>query len=329
MAVKSRRPAISCWSVAVAVGIGMTAWAQQARLSPPQGRTIVADRTIPVPTFAGPPIAEVSPSGLAWQPTGEPQGRLWVSYGRAGGVNLQSFKPLRSGHVSEYSEYQVSEGVEPGPMVYDTERATLWTFDGRIDRPMIPVFIETDPRLKPPGGTLIPGDSLPFEGGGARRPEVRGVALYRFLLPNIQGEILGVCRGGGLCSSVEVYDLRARQLLTRFFPMCEPAGIAVDPDGRRFWLLADNGPGRGMVLIERHVRGLTVSGGHPHPSILDTRRFRVLERSIRGIAIAATGSSVWVLSERVDPSPRVSGAPPAVHEFVVGALGGSPGPGGR
>ena len=317
----------------------MYAGAQQTRLSPPRARTIHADRTILLPKNDEPPFSDVSPSGLAWQPTEESQGRLWVSYGRATGVNLQSFRPTDPLHITDdtgymegsYREYSVSGGVEPGPMVFDAERARLWTFDRRSDRPL-PVFTEPSPVRTPPAGTLAPEDSLPYlpsEEGSARRPEVRGVALYRSRHLNVDREILGVCRAGGLCSSVEVYDLRRRILLTQFFPMCEPAGIAVDPDGRRFWLLADNGPGRGMVLIERHVRGLVDSGTRPHTSLLDTQRFRVLDSNIRGTAIAATGTSVWVLSEKVDPSPEFRGAPAAVHEFVVGARHGSPGPGGR
>jgi hypothetical protein len=220
---------------------------------------------------------------------------------------------------SEQVTYTIAANVKPGPVAYDFRRNALWTFDANRNKP-IPVFSGRDPGRR--GGSLVPGDAVDYD-ELPHRPEIRGIAFYRVPHPRQDREILGLCRGGGLCSTIEIYDLRDMRLITRFFPRCEPVDIAVDPDGRRFWILADNGPDRGMVLFERHVTRALTENGYPHPSVLETRRFRVLPTDIRGAAIAATGEAVWVLSEHGDEGTGTDPQLPAVHQLFVGSMRGS------
>ena len=246
------------------------------------------------------------PAGIAWQPP-EPGGRprLWITdwAGSVVAVNLQTRRSI---------EYDVTERVSPGPAAFDFRRRNLWAIHrDRSQQQLIRGFRNPgsgptgpNPELQPLARADLPVLS--------NRPRITGMAVDSSRDTSTIGDIVWVCRGGGLCSTIEVYDVRRREMLAQFFPRCEPKDIAIDPDGRRLWILADNGPARSMVLVERW---LTSAFDNPRPTAdaLRTRRYLVLPpETPRATAIAATGSAVWALLN--DPSSSAnsptSGAPP-------------------
>jgi hypothetical protein len=258
------------------------------------------------------------PAGLAWQPPSSGGERLWLTDAEAGKVF--EVDPAAKGPPIAI-EHAVAGRVAPGPAAFDVRRWRLWAVDQTPKRIQ---FIRGFRR--PSGGPAVPDDVLePF--AKARlpvmplRPPIRGIALDSWRDQSRRGRIVWICRGGGLCSTIEVYDLKRGEMLAHFFPRCEPEAITIDPDGRRLWILANNGPQRSMVIIERWL-----TGAIPGPSVLETRRFLKLPPEIpRATAIAATGDAIWALVE----DPRTSTTQPTVrvklHRFSVGSFPVPPG----
>jgi hypothetical protein len=124
------------------------------------------------------------------------------------------------------------------------------------------------------------------------------------------------CRGGGLCATIEVRDAND-ELLWSFYPRCEPIDLNFDPDGRRLWIVAGNGPGQGAVLLERLLVD-TADESDFRESAMRTTRFLALPVFVQPAAIVSTGSSVWVLDRTGQPAAFGHRAKPRLYEFDVG-----------
>jgi hypothetical protein len=257
------------------------------------------------------------PAGLAWQPPSSGGERLRLTAAEAGKVF--EVDPAAKGPPIEHA---VAGSVAPGPAAFDVRRWRLWAVDQNREHPRpIRIFRRVsggpspDQPLRPFAKAKLPVIS--------HRPTIRGIAIDSSRDPSRRGRIVWICRGGGLCSTIEVYDLKRGEMLAHFFPRCEPEAITIDPDGRRLWILANNGPQRSMVIIERWLTGDEPS---PGPSVLETRRFLKLPPEIpRATAIAATRDAIWALVE----DPRTSTTQPTVrvklHRFSVGSFPVPPG----
>jgi sugar lactone lactonase YvrE len=128
----------------------------------------------------------------------------------------------------------------------------------------------------------------------ADRAPISGLTLDPGLKDNLFSNLIWVSRGGGLCSCVELRNPDNQEVIGRFFPKCEPIDISIGPDGKRLWILADNGPGNPMVLIERRLHGppskrVETAGGR-------TERFYTFDTDFRPIAIAAADKGVWLMT---------------------------------
>jgi hypothetical protein len=122
---------------------------------------------------------------------------------------------------------------------------------------------------------------------------------------------------GGLCAGVYCIDQgRGGEVLFEFFPRCEPVGLTVDREGKRFWLAADGGWGRGPLLIERVVAAGDHDEGASEPSYRAQRYLVLRPPGLRPRGIVSDGSDIWVLdvSERHSLPP----APPGrLYRYTV------------
>lgn len=305
-------------AIAVAASAGALQAGAQHRAAPstPKLTVVKADQSFAVELPMRRPI------GLAWDPAPS-RPRLWLT-------DAEARKVIEVDPATEVppTEHKVGRNVAPGPAAFDVGRGRLWTVDQnpRHTRP-IRVFDRVSGRPSP--DQLLRPFAKAKLPDGPHRPAITGIAIHSSKDPSKRGPIVWICRGGGLCSSIEVYDLERRELLAHFFPRCEPVAIAIDPDGRRLWILADNGPDRSMVLVERW---LTAGADEPipQPSVLETRRFLELPpETPRATAIAATGDAIWALVDeprafKTQPTVRVK-----LHRFHVGSRPVAPGEEGR
>ena len=257
--------------------------------------------------------------GLGWQKSpSDPLGRFWIS-DQEKKKELVTLEPT----TGRLEVRRVAARFKPGPLAVDVVfgdaeaiETRLWILDtskhkffsvigrdqfgqerqiGRI-RKSLPVL-----RFKPK----------------VRRAPITGMAIFRKPGKEEDDTQLWVCRGGGLCSTIEVIDPENNGLLAKFFPRCEPIDIAIDPSGKRLWILADNGEDRGAVLIERSLE--VQRGQHPwEVARAGTLGFRALPPEIRPVSIVATDDSVWVITEESHDSKEIKLGYPHLYQFPVG-----------
>jgi hypothetical protein len=302
--VQRVRVAIACAATAVA----LEASAQHpAAPSAPKLAVVQPDRSLPLDQ----PMQR--PTGLAWDPTPS-RPRLWLT--DAGVSKVFAVNPAGKGTLHELA---VAGSILPGPAAFDVRRQRLWAVDQSQDQTrLIRGFRWPKQGQSAPDSDLQPLSSVDLP-ELSHRPKIRGIAVDSTRDSSTHGRIVWVCRGGGLCSTIEVYHVNRGEMLAQFFPRCEPESISIDPDGRRLWILANNGPDRSMVLVERWLTG-KADEPIPEPSVLETRRYLELPPEFpRATAIAATGDAIWALVE----GPRTSGKHPTVNvqllRFPVGS----------
>ncbi len=262
-------------------------------------------------------------SGLAWQPPYKKRpGRLWVAFEEE--ETLASWIP-GGWKKTKFSIDTEGQRTFPALLAFDNIKGStgqladtkkyLWAIDGK--RSWIFPGIKTKTSG---GGQTDPHTFAPTKrvqiGHIKHQSKITGFALDPKRNPKTERVIFVTCRGGGLCSTVEVRRPRKNdepdEILAQVYPGCEPMSIAIDPSGERLWILADNGPDRRAVLLERRIDGST-----PRQRILSasglTRSISALDVEGRPIAIAATKDSVWVLS---NADVRTNGTP-SVASFVT------------
>jgi hypothetical protein len=134
----------------------------------------------------------------------------------------------------------------------------------------------------------------------SKRPIIRGIALdpIRDIEGEDQGDLYVVCRGGGLCSSIEVRKIGTKESLVHIYPKCVPIGIAFDPAGQSLWILADQGLERKPYLIEKRLIGSTPQE-RLESIAAPTTNIRELVVQGRPVALAVTSNGIWVLSNTV------------------------------
>lgn len=122
---------------------------------------------------------------------------------------------------------------------------------------------------------------------------------------------LWMTMGGGLCACVYRLDPTTGDVTLRFFPRCEPLGIAVSSAaaGRDVLIVGDNGPGRPARLLQRSITAAADRFGRPTPARY-TRRFYKFPTGLRPRAVSADSGGIWILdSERAIRWFAVEGAP--------------------
>ena len=255
------------------------------------------------------------PSGLAWErssrlPWRRWTGRLLVSDVVDGKGKVFKIKP----DGTMYGGPIDLPTLRPGPVAFDPHLRQLWTIDPR-ESPIAEDPGE-DPGAPDPDSRLFIHGQLPI----LVKPNQPAVTGISFRARGMRKEIWS-CRGGGLCATIEVRDSdsKTKELLWSFFPRCEPIDIAIDPDGRRLWILADNGKGRSTVLLEHLITDSTDDRG-PRMSVSQTGRFLALPADVKPTAIISTGKSVWALGRSRQPAVSDRPAKPKLYEFDVGVL---------
>lgn len=224
------------------------------------------------------------PSGLAWDGT-----NLWVI--DAAKRQVQRASPV----TKKWTVWPVLGLNLLGPAAFDAKNSVLWV----IDRPGAQIArpggrTHTHPQTQicripiPSGGHVIdlkPNLCIPVTSRADIGP-VTGLAW--------DGTTLWLSAGEGLCACVYRIDPQDGKVLLSFFPRCQPVGIAIDPEGERLWIAADNGPNRSALLLQRSLTGQKDHEGRP-VSVLRSQQFLALQAEVRPNAIAATSSEVWVL----------------------------------
>jgi hypothetical protein len=252
----------------------------------------------------------VEPAGLAWEESPDGGwGRLWTS-----DVDQGTIVSLQSRPGGTRVSYTVAGHVRAGPVVFNPVSRKLWAID-RMSNQIIRGFAITGGPSNP---TLVPSQRIGIGQVQLRhRPGIRGIAFDPTGAGSEADDLVWVCRGGGLCSSVELWNLKNGIVVVgRFFPKCEPIDITIDPEGRRLWILADNGPGNRTILLERKLTGTPAERVASASGM--TERFIALPSTFRPSAIAASRDAVWVLTPPSGSSVgRVQGDT-CVWEFRVG-----------
>jgi hypothetical protein len=251
----------------------------------------------------------------------EPDGQdlLWVS----------DFDQQRITRISPHPtvtevDYQVGGAgglFRPGPVIIDPttlppdpSSVMLWTIDsGRGN--LIRGFTQGGPPGVP---TLSPSPGVPLVGLD-RRSRITGLAIDPLGAGSLQfagSDRFWTCRGGGLCSTIEIWNSTTGTVSAYFYPRCEPVDIAFDPSGTRLWILADNGPGRPYLLFERELTGdgddRVLSGGN-----LSKRIFR-LPGTLRPTSLTASYDAVWVLTGPQDSASGRATGRTLIFKFDVG-----------
>jgi hypothetical protein len=271
-----------------------------------------------------------TPAGLAWWAGDGRPGELWISDSVE--RKIVKFVP---GQRDAEGVISIGREIKPGPVVLIggpgpslPGKPRLLAFDRTTNEVVLDLQEDLSPRGSGRTTPVYSDRGYPID-RAPRRSEIRGIAVQLDRASMSALPLVWTCRGGGLCSTIEVWRLDGQlraELVADFFPRCEPIDIAIDPSGDRLWILADRGAGQRPMLIERRLsdhlgrRPWQVASG---PS----RRLVELDLPARAIAIAATPESVWVLTDSGTPSVRSESRSHLV-EFWVGAIPAGPGAGG-
>lgn len=256
--------------------------------------------------------------GLAWEPSAsDPLGRFWIS-DREKRNELVSLEPT----TGELKVRRIAATFKPGPLAVDvvsdnsaSNETRLWILDVSRHKLFSLAGRETPPEESKivPFRKRFPGIRIKPV---TRRAEITGIATSRKPGKNEDSRIIWTCRGGGLCSTIEVVDPENKQTLAKFFPRCEPIDIAINPSGDRLWILADNGERRGAVLVERSLE--VQEDRQPWEGARGkTLRLRSLPREIHPVSIVATDDSVWVITENSFDSKGLALDYPHLYQFPV------------
>jgi sugar lactone lactonase YvrE len=227
---------------------------------------------------------------------------LWVTdwkKNRIWRVDSRETEPTTFVDLSTLQDQTGENLNNPGAIVFDSGQGVFWIVDqpaASVNRTASPPHMATAPpegvtrkiwRLpypleQPPGATSIPITSDADPG------LVTGLALY-------DGH-LWMAVGGGLCACVYKINPENGEVLFRFFPRCDPASVAIDPNGKggRLWLAAERGGGRNAVALERSLGGPVDYKGRP-VSVVRTTRVLELRDVFRPRALAFTERGMWVL----------------------------------
>jgi len=261
------------------------------------------------------------PAGITWQRL-EPDGHdlLWVS-----DIDQQRVTSISPHSAVTEVDFQVggADGLfRPGPLIIDPlasppdpSSVMLWTIDHGSDS-LIRGFTVGGPPASP---TLSPSAGVPLVGLD-RRSRITGLAIDPLGAgsPQFAGsDRVWTCRGGGLCSTIEIWDTTTGTVVDYFYPRCEPVDIAFDPSGSRLWILADNGPSRPYLLFERELTGdgdeRVLSAGN-----LSKRTFR-LPGTLRPISLTASDNAVWVLTGRQESASGRATGRTLIFKFDIGS----------
>lgn len=290
-------------------------------------RTVSAPPKIPTATVQREPI-EVSrdlgrASGLAWQPGDRTStDTLWIAFqGARKVVRIQP--PTTSGQVIHPDVYSCGsrETFVPGLLAYDATprpidvRYRVWSISSdrlRVSRLVLDAQAGNGPSVRPTGGEL------------SIEPSQRALRTITGFAPSPDHDDDGlpeafiICRGGGLCSTIEGRRRSDGELIFRFHPRCVPLNIAVAPDGNSLWILADNGPDAPAVLLERELRGSTTLERLRRAARPSERVYSV-ETKGRPSALAVSGGSIWVVSNEPSGSDQQRSLKSWVTKFNVGS----------
>ena len=237
-----------------------------------------------------------APAGVGWDGH-----NLWVSDQAAGKLWRIDARDTNPDPAQELG----LGGLRPGPLVADADGHVLWIVDAAA---------EPEPVPSPASGrrgvrriVRVPIPAAPTRPHGPQPPllppaPLLSVAITPFADPvpvsglSWDGTKLWMATSDGLCACVYRIDQDSNgEPLLRFFPRCNPTGLAVDREGKRLWLSAEIGGDWGALLMGRRlaVDGTASQDLMPRDR---TQRFVALRpESVRPRGITAAGESVWVL----------------------------------
>ena len=212
-------------------------------------------------------------------------------------------------------EFNVHHSVNIDSILFNNYTRRLWALDTdgtTLYRDFEVVGTGPDEALVPVAAATAVIDQV------ANRAPINGITLDPGLNDNLAARLIWVSRGGGLCSCIELRDPdapKSEEVLGRFFPKSEPVDISIGPDGKRLWILADNGSDNPMVLIERRLYGSpskrAAAARNP------TERFYVFDKEFRPSAIAAALDGVWLM---VGPRQSDTGRQPGNRDKTYAIL---------
>jgi hypothetical protein len=229
-----------------------------------------------------------NPVGFAWErPHGGPE-LLWA-------VDRDQKKVVRVGVGNTIRrEYAIDPGATLDSVFFNNRTRRLWALDA--DGETLYRGFNIDSTTTPQTLVPISADTVQIN-QLANRAAINGITLDPGLSDELHNRMIWVSRGGGLCSCVELRNPEetsaAEEITGRFFPKCAPVDLSIGPDGKRMWILADNGERNPMVLIERPLYGALSNraaiAGRP------TIRFYKFKETFRPSAIAASHEGVWLM----------------------------------
>jgi hypothetical protein len=107
---------------------------------------------------------------------------------------------------------------------------------------------------------------------------------------------LWISAGGWLCACIYRQSVSEDVEPFGFFPGCDPVAISIDPEHQWLWIAANNGDGKGVVLLRRPLHDLRESRQTPY-SVLHTAQYLFLDKEIRVKSLAATSGDLWILGK--------------------------------
>ena len=255
--------------------------------APEYAVTVASDLATSVPKVV---LSETmtNPVGFAWEifPDGSHE-LLWaVDPGQRKVVRVEVSGQFRR-------EYNVGGSANLDSIFFNNYTRRLWALDAdgtTLYRDFEVVGTGLDEALVPVAAANAVIDQV------AHRAPINGITLDPGLNDNLAARLIWVSRGGGLCSCIELRDpdaAKGEEIIGRFFPKCEPVDISIGPDGKRLWILADNGSDKPMVLIERRLYGAPSKRAAAARNPVE--RFYVFDREFRPSAIAAALDGVWLM----------------------------------